>query len=267
LNVPPANQHRSTITLPPQRIDPGIGYGERLNIAFKTYTYTGSEPGFAESDLDEYDKTAAELAFTRSLTTVRKGFRIENDIEAVRDHHTAALNDPDTTPQTRATAHVLHAPTLTGGVGADDIAAFYADFFAPLPPRGDGNGTGNGNGTTQLRLLSRTVGTDRVVDELYLGVDHTREMPWLLPGTPPTHRRVEIVIVSVFHVRGDKVESEHVYWDQASVLAQTGLLDPKLVPEGMRRKGMERLPIVGAEAARAIKRGSSGKVNDLIPDW
>jgi hypothetical protein len=68
-------------------------------------------------------------------------------------------------------------------------------------------------------------------------------------------------------VRGDKVESEHVYWDQASVLAQTGLLDPKLVPEGMRRKGMERLPIVGAEAARAIKRGSSGKVNDLIPDW
>ncbi|CAK1365884.1 hypothetical protein CB0940_09658 [Cercospora beticola] len=273
-----------------KRIDPGIGLGERLNIAFKTYTYTGCEPGFAESDLEEYDPIAAQLAFERSLKTIRKGFRIEPDIEAVRDHHTSYLQTNNTSKllsQTRETAHVIHAPTLTGGIGSQDISEFYSEFFDPIPlhqnPSNDKKST-----APAIKLLSRTIGTSRIVDEIFLSFAHTSPITWLLPGVPPTNRKIEIVIVSIFHVVGTKLESEHVYWDQASVLVQAGLLDPKLVPEGMRRRkggkkkgndgaegngdadggeGIERLPVVGAEAARAVKRGSSRYVNELVPDW
>ena len=46
------------------------------------------------------------------------------------------------------------------------------------------------------------------------------------------------------------------------VLFQVGLLNPKLaVPDAMKKKGVKKLPIVGAEAARAMKRGSSRQMN------
>jgi hypothetical protein len=91
---------------------------------------------------------------------------------------------------------------------------------------------------------------------------HSVEMPWLLPSIPPTNRKVEIVVISIVCLRGGKLESEHVYWDQASVLFQVGLLNPKLaVPDAMKKKGVKKLPIVGAEAARAMKRGSSRQMN------
>ncbi|KXT16071.1 hypothetical protein AC579_7112 [Pseudocercospora musae] len=245
-----------------KRIDPGIGYGERLNIAFKTYTYTGCQPGFAESDLDEYDQVAASLAFTRTITTVRKGFRIENDIEAVRDHHVKHLHsgqEEKALKQIRPYGHVINTPTLTGGIGCEDLEEFYTNFFTPIPS--------NPDKSLQLRLLSRTIGTDRIVDELYLSLTHSQTIDWLLPGIPPTGKRIEIAVVSIFHVRGERLESEHVYWDQASVLVQAGLLDPKVVPGHLKKKGVSQLPVVGAEGARAIKRGSSRRVNELIPDW
>lgn len=243
-----------------KRIDPGIGYGESLKLGFKAYTYSGVQPGFAEQDLEEYDRVADGVAFTRSIACLKRGFRIEKNIELVRDHHVSYLNSsqPDkAVAQTRPYAHIMHAPTLTGGVGTEDISDFYTNFFTPLPP----------SQNTSVRLLSRTTGADRIVDELYLSIPHTTEIPWLLPGIPPTNRKIEIVVVSIFHIRGEKLESEHVYWDQASVLVQAGLLDPKIVPEAMKKKGVKELPVLGAESARAIKRGSSRQVNQLIPDW
>lgn len=199
-----------------KRIDPGIGYGECLKLAFKAYTYTGVQPGFAEHDLDEYDPIADGIAFTRSIACVRKGFRVDNDIEAVRDHHARYMysgQTDQTMAQIRPYAHVLHAPTLVGGVGTDDLEAFYDELFTPIPP----------NSNTQIRLISRTVGTDRIVDEIFVSLAHSVKIDWLLPGIPPTNRKIEIVIVSIFHVRGDKLESEHIYWDQASVLVQVSL--------------------------------------------
>lgn len=74
-------------------------------------------------------------------------------------------------------------------------------------------------------------------------------------------------MVSIVCVRGGRLESEHVYWDQASVLVQVGLLDAGVVPEGFRGKGVKGLPVVGAEQARAVKRGSSQRVNCFIPEW
>jgi hypothetical protein len=243
-----------------KRIDAGAGYGETLDLAYKAYTYSGVEPGFAEHDLDEFDAVSAGVAFSRSIATVRKGFRIENDIEAVRDRQVQLVksgNFEKAMQGVHEDAQVICGPTLTGGIGAEDIDDFYDNFFDPLTAMPN----------VSLRLLSRTLGTDRVVDELFLSFKHSKPISWMLPGVPPTNRQIDIAIVSIFHVRGSKMESEHIYWDQASVLVQAGLLDVKAVPSHMKKKGMTKPPVVGAEGARAIKRGSSKKINDLIPDW
>lgn len=137
------------------------------------------------------------------------------------------------------TPAVTYTGTMSGGIGAQALRRFYQHYFiGKLPP------------SMHLRLVSRTAGADRIVDELYVSFEHTQEVPWMLPGVPPTKKQVEIILVSIVSMRGGKLYSEHVYWDQASVLVQIGLLDPKLVPGGVQ--GVERLPVVGREAARRI---------------
>lgn len=137
------------------------------------------------------------------------------------------------------TPTVTYTSTLSGGIGTQELQRFYQRFFiGKLPP------------SMHIRLLSRTTGSDRIVDELYVSFEHTQELPWMLPGVPPTNKAVEIILVSIVSVRSAKLYSEHVYWDQASVLVQVGLLDPKLVPSGF--DGVDRLPVIGREAARRI---------------
>jgi carboxymethylenebutenolidase len=93
---------------------------------------------------------------------------------------------------------------------------------------------------TTLTPISRTVGEDQIVDEMIFSFTHTQEMPWMLPGIAPTNRRVEVPLVAIVHFRDDKLAHEHIYWDQASVLKQIGLLeDPKL-------------PVFGAETAHKV---------------
>lgn len=53
----------------------------------KTFWYRGTEAGFAEMDLAEYEPIAAGLAWSRTLGTVRKGFNINVDLEAVWEEH------------------------------------------------------------------------------------------------------------------------------------------------------------------------------------
>ena len=60
----------------------------------------------------------------------------------------------------------------------------------------------------------------------------------MLPGIAPTERLVEVPVVVIVRFRDGKLAHEHIYWDQASVLAQIGLLDP------------HGLPIAGVESAR-----------------
>ena len=144
---------------------------------------------------------------------------------------------------------------MTGGFNPTDLETFYTHFFTP--------NTNNNKPQFKTTLLSRTLGTDRVVDELHVSFVHSQETPWILPGIPATNRRVEIVVVSIVCVKAGKLVHEHVYWDQASVLFQTGLLDPeKCVSEGLRKKGVRRLPVVGAEAAEAVL-SEKGVVNQL----
>lgn len=160
------------------------------------------------------------------------------------------------------TPHVTNIPTLTGGIGANELQRFYSESFVTPPSR-------------KITLLSRTIGADRVVDEMHMQFKHTQEVQWMLPGVPPTNKKVEILMVSIVALRGGKLYSEHVYWDQASVLFQVGLLDPKLLPQAARDIGVEKLPIIGRRAARRVRQGhretedeDDGEAdNALIPGW
>ncbi|KAI0016093.1 hypothetical protein F4780DRAFT_713656 [Xylariomycetidae sp. FL0641] len=248
-----------------RKVERGLGPGGSNRLAYPAYSYD-AEPGFAEHDLDEYEKISAELAWSRSLATVRRAFNKNVDCEAVLEQneeskfYTRQLGPILSTYTTHKPAHVTYFPTLTGAIGADELRRFYADFFlASNPP------------SLKLTLVSRTVGADRVVDELHVAFKHTQPMPWILPGVPPTHKRVEVMLVSIVALRGGKLYHEHVYWDQASVLVQTGLLDPKLLPQKARDRGARRMPVVGREAARRVLKGfddEDGEAdNELIPEW
>jgi carboxymethylenebutenolidase len=149
-------------------------------------------------------------------------------------NHEFATRDTDATLATMAEdAYVNHVPVLTGGVGKSALRIFYSEDFIPrMPP------------DTKLTPISRTVGEDQLVDEMIFSFTHTQEMPWMLPGIPPTNRYVEVALVAIVRFRDGKLAHEHIYWDQASVLKQIGLLtDPGL-------------PVFGAESARKVRGGA-----------
>jgi hypothetical protein len=118
-----------------------------------------------------------------------------------------------------------------------------------------------------MKLVSRTIGTDRVIDEMIISFKHTQVVPWMLPDVPPTDKVVHVALVSVVCIRGGKLYHEHIYWDQASVLVQIGLLDPKLVPDSFKEQGLKRLPVYGAETAAKVLDESSEPSNELISSW
>jgi hypothetical protein len=237
----------------------GAGNGGRLKLAYPSYTYDDVEPGFAERDLEEFDKVASRISWSRSLDAVRKAFKTEVDLEKVWEDHVElefVTKDAQQTMQTMVEEpYVNHIPTLTGGVGRRDLTRFYEEFFIPANPP-----------TLKMKLLSRTIGSDRVVDEMFISFEHTQEMEWLLPGVPPTNKKVEVALVSVVCIRGAKLYHEHIYWDQASVLVQIGLLDPKLVPDAFKGK-VKRLPVAGRESARKVLDEESEPSNGLIRNW
>ena len=124
-------------------------------------------------------------------------------------------------------AYVNHIPVLTGGVGKTALRHFYATHFIPkMPP------------DLEMVPLSRTIGSDQLVEELVLKFTHTIEIDWMLPGVAPTGRRVEVPLVAIVQFRDGKVAHEHIYWDQASVLVQLGLIDSA------------KLPVAGVESAK-----------------
>jgi len=130
-------------------------------------------------------------------------------------------------------AYVNHIPVMTGGTGKSALRAFYSrDFIPNMPP------------DTTLTPVSRTIGQDQLVDEMIFSFTHSQEMPWMLPGVAPTNRRVEVPLVAIVKFRDGKLAHEHIYWDQASVLRQIGLL-----PDA-------GLPVCGAETAKKVLAGA-----------
>jgi len=126
-------------------------------------------------------------------------------------------------------AYVNHVPVLTGGVGKEELREFYANHFIPKMPA-----------DTEIVPISRTIGSERVVDEMIIRFTHSIEIDWMLPGIPATGKRVELPTVAIVQFRDGKLFNEHIYWDQASVLVQLGLLDSS------------KLPVAGVEVARKV---------------
>jgi carboxymethylenebutenolidase len=140
------------------------------------------------------------------------------------------LRDVDATLDTMTDdAHLLNIPTGHGGTGQNGVRRFYTDEFIGTFPD-----------DIAVDSLGLTVGDTRIAEEVVMSFTHDREMPWILPGVGPTGRKVVSPMVAVVGFRDGKVRFEHIWWDQAALLAQLGLLDPA------------RLPIVGAEQAPSI---------------
>lgn len=149
------------------------------------------------------------------------------------DRHVKAEldGDLDTTMATMASnPHLHNVPTMMGGVGRQGVRDFYQNHLVGkfFPP------------DVKMVNVSRTIGTDRIVEEVVISFAHTTTIDWMLPGVPPTGKRVEAAFAVIVGIKDGKITHEHIYWDQASVLVQIGLLNPA------------RLPVVGADGARRV---------------
>lgn len=198
------------------------------------------------------------------MACVRKGFNRNVDLEPVVQYVWNAKYEDDVperasmsivTNMTQNSPHVSILPTLEGGIGRKKLEEFYREFFVPSLVE-----------DFKIRLVSRTMGVERVVDEMVVSFTHSDEIDWILPGVQPTDKFVEIPMVSIVAVRGGKLVSEHMYWDQASVLVQVGLLDPKVVPKQFKSKGLKRLPVAGAEAAKQLVEPRQERYNKLLQE-
>jgi carboxymethylenebutenolidase len=153
-------------------------------------------------------------------------------IDTFKKHVDAELaGDLDTTMATMsADPHLTNVPTMAGGAGYDGVRDFYRDHLVGkfFPPG------------VKMTPVSTTVGDDQIVDELVISFTHTTKIDWLLPGVAPTGMPVEMAVAVIVGFKDGKISHEHIYWDQASVLVQIGLINPK------------GLPVCGADAARKV---------------
>ncbi|CAB3744046.1 dienelactone hydrolase family protein [Achromobacter ruhlandii] len=205
--------------------------GGKANV--ELYVYPGMDHAFARTGGAHYDKPSALMAHQRSMAALQRVIGPQFDYSALWDKHCEyefGTRDVAATMATMvAEPYVNHIPTMTGGVGYRELSRFYQHHFVNSNPP-----------DTRLVPLSRTVGATQIVDELLFCFTHTTEIDWLLPGVAPTGKYVEIPLVAIVKFRGDKLCHEHIYWDQASVLVQIGVLDPK------------GLPVAGRETARKL---------------
>jgi len=226
---------------------------EKIKAAFKgrpeieIYVYPGVDHAFARTGGMHYDRPASMMAHSRSIALFRKVMGPHYDLSALWEQHTLhefGTRDVDATMKTMvAEPYVNHIPTLTGGVGHEQLKRFYKYHFIPKTPK-----------DTKLIPISRTIGADRLVDEMLFCFTHDIEIDWMLPGIAPTGKYVEIPLVAIVNFRGDKLYHEHIYWDQASVLVQIGVLDPKA------------FPVAGAETARKLV-DENFPSNMLMKNW
>src|SRR5688572_28381850 len=203
------------------------------------HQYPEREHAFGRPGGEHYDRDDAELANLRTLdffVTHLAGSGLaaaQQTLSAKWDDHVkfefATRHTEDTLETMVHDAYVNHVPVMTGGVGHDELRKFYSTRFIPqMPP------------DTAMTPVSRTIGVDRVVDEMVFDFTHTIKMDWMLPGIEPTGKRVRVALVVIVHFRDGKLAHEHIYWDQASVLAQLGLIDAA------------KLPVAGVESAEKV---------------
>src|SRR6267142_4656952 len=203
------------------------------------HDYPEQDHAFGRTEGEHYEAAAAELANLRTLEFFVRNLTgsgltsAQRNLSNTWDEHVkyefATRNTEDTLRTMTRDAYVNHVPVLTGGVGDEELREFYSERFIPqMPP------------DTSLTPISRTIGTDRIVDEMVFEFTHTIKMDWMLPGVEPTGKHVKVPLIVVVHFRDGKLAHEHIYWDQASVLVQLGLIDG------------EKLPVAGVETAEKV---------------
>ena len=171
----------------------------------------------------KHEQTDANTKLTPAQEALRKLW--EEHVQ----YEFSTRNTEDTLATMVEDAYVNHIPVLTGGSGRDELREFYSKRFIPqMPP------------DTEMTPVSRTIGEDQIVDEMIFKFTHTIPMDWMLPGIPPTGKPVEVPLVAIVRFRDNKLAHEHIYWDQATVLVQIGLLDPA------------KLPVAGVESAKKV---------------
>lgn len=214
----------------------------------EVYVYANAGHGFNNWDRKSaYHPFSSQLARSRSIGLLSRTIGPRYDLSALWDAHCVYEFDRRDADATMATMVpdpcVTHIPNLTGGTGYEDLRRFYQDHFTTVLPK-----------DMKVEPISRTIGPDRVVDEVMVSFTHDREVDFILPGLKPTGKHFEVPFIVVIEFRGDKLASERIYWDQASALVQLGLLN---------RKG---LPVLGDEATRMLN-GEAVSWNELIPSW
>ena len=226
---------------------------EKIKAALKDrhdveiYVYPGQDHAFARTGGAHYDKPSALMAHHRSIAAFHRVMGPHYDFSALWDTHCMhefGTRDVDATMRTMVPQpYVNHIPTMTGGVGHDELKRFYKYHFIPTTPQ-----------DTKLIPISRTVGEGILVDEMLFCFTHDIEIDWMLPGLAPTGKYVEIPLVAIIKFRGDKLYNEHIYWDQASVLVQIGALKA------------EGLPVAGIETAKKLVDEKQPS-NTLMKRW
>jgi carboxymethylenebutenolidase len=139
--------------------------------------------------------------------------------------------------------YLVHVPVMTGGTGWDEVREFYGKIFIGHWPK-----------DLTVQQISRTADAGQVVDELIMSFTHDIVMGALLPGVAPTGRFVRLPVCVVAGFRDGKLTHEHIYWDQASLLVQVGMLD------------VAGLPVTGAEQADRLLDPRTVPANKLLDD-
>ncbi|WP_264309425.1 dienelactone hydrolase family protein [Pseudomonas putida] len=193
------------------------------NTSAEMYVYPGVGHAFARAGSNHFDKPAALMAHERTIAALKREIGPHFNLSDLWDEHVKHEFETRDVPATMATMvaepYVNHIPTMTGGVGSKQLSRFYQHHFVHGNPP-----------DMKLIPLSRTVGALQIVDEFIMSFTHTTEIDWLLPNVAPTGKYVEIPMLGVVRFRGDKLYHEHIYWDQASILVQVGLLNPEGLP-------------------------------------
>ncbi|KIW97222.1 uncharacterized protein Z519_02614 [Cladophialophora bantiana CBS 173.52] len=152
---------------PPSGLSPSTSGG-------RTYHYsTVSSFRFATPFTPEFHYNSEAVSHTRNLTFLKP--KLDGpyfDLETIWEEHTYYEFADRSVQHTMSTMvqepYVNHVPTLTGGVGRELLTQFYRDSFIFSNPA-----------DTELELISRTIGIDRVVDEFIFKFTHTQDVPWL----------------------------------------------------------------------------------------
>jgi carboxymethylenebutenolidase len=211
------------------------------------FVYRDAQHGFNCDRRASFHPFAAQLARSRSIGLLRRAVGPRYDLSELWDRHCdlefTVRNADETMNTMTPEPYVNHIPTLTGGYGYRELHRFYKFHFIPRLPD-----------DTRVVPLARTIGPDRIVDEILFCFTHTKEIDFLLPGIPPTGKYVEIPTVAVVEFRGGKLYNEHIYWDQATALKQLGVLEAP------------GLPIAGIECARKLAGGDLPS-NLMMPTW